>query len=144
MRYVDARQQVEAGVPLADRRRGAWPTGGRPSDCLCMSRGPTHRVKRLIAQDEVSSELLVAADREADLLAHPYIGVEHLELARLGIAGQKAARERLRAQLTPGVPKRWWRPRGPGSALRRRGLAATRDAQRAAHRDEDDYCQEGW
>lgn len=44
-----------------------------------MSRGPTRRVQALIESDAVSPELLAAADHEADLLAHPYIGLEHLE-----------------------------------------------------------------
>lgn len=103
-----------------------------------MSRGPTQRVERLVAPGEVSSELLAAADREADLMAHPYIGVEHVELARLRLARQEAERERLRAQLTPGVPPRGWRPRGRRSALRPRGLADTEAAQRAVQGQEDD------
>ena len=48
-----------------------------------MSRGPTRRVRRMLASGAVSDQLLQAADHEADLLGHPYIGVEHLELGRL-------------------------------------------------------------
>ena len=47
-----------------------------------MSRGPTRRVRRMLASGAVSDQLLQAADHEADLLGHPYIG-EHLELGRL-------------------------------------------------------------
>ncbi len=36
-----------------------------------------------MASGAVPNALLRAADHEADLLAHPYTGVEHLELARL-------------------------------------------------------------
>jgi hypothetical protein len=37
----------------------------------------------MLASGAVSDQLLQAADHEADLLGHPYIGVEHLELGRL-------------------------------------------------------------
>lgn len=57
---------------------------------LIVSRGPTRRVQELIASGAVSNELLRAADHEADLLAHPYTGVEHLELARLRLTGRDA------------------------------------------------------
>ncbi len=100
-----------------------------------MSRGPTRRVRQLIADGLVSPELLVAADREADLLAHPYIGLEHLQLARLGLLGRYEQAQALRRWLTRGVPRRRWRPRGRRSALRERGLAETQAAQRRAERD---------
>jgi hypothetical protein len=41
-----------------------------------------------MAVGEVADQLRNAADHEADVLAHPYIGGEHLELARLRLAGQ--------------------------------------------------------
>jgi hypothetical protein len=47
-----------------------------------MSRGPTRKVRRLIADGQVSVQVLTAADHEADLLAHPYIGMEHLQLSQ--------------------------------------------------------------
>src|SRR5256885_3058475 len=94
-----------------------------------MSRGPTRRVQALIESGAVSPELLAAADHEADLLAHPYIGPEHLELARLGLAGREQERAALLGQLTAGVRAPRWRPRGPRSALRRRGIARTEAAQ---------------
>jgi hypothetical protein len=47
-----------------------------------MSRGPTRHVRRLVEDGAVTPRLLAAADHEADLPAHPYIGVEHRELAR--------------------------------------------------------------
>ena len=75
-----------------------------------------------------------SADHEADLLAHPYVGVVHLELARLRLAGRAAARDELLGWLSSGVPRRWWRPRGPSSTLRRRGLAQTLAARDAARR----------
>lgn len=101
-----------------------------------MSRGPTRRMRRLIASGVVSSELLAAADHEADLLAHPYVGFEHLELTRLALAGREQEREALRERMTPGVRRRRWRPRGACSALRRRRLDETQVAQRGAERDE--------
>src|SRR5664280_3760776 len=82
-----------------------------------MSRGPTRRVRRLIESGHVTDELLARADREADLLEHPYIGVERLELARLTGAGRVSEREELLQRLTVGVPRRWWRPLGRHSAL---------------------------
>ena len=103
---------------------------------LIMSRGPTRRVRELIASGAVSNELLRAADQEADLLAHPYTGVEHLELARLRLAGRDAERDALRRELGVGVPTRWWRPRGRRSALRTRGLEQTEAARLAAERAE--------
>lgn len=97
-----------------------------------MSRGSTLRVRRLIDDGSVTPQLLAAADHEADLLAHPYIGIEHVELARLRLAGREQERATLRAGLAAGVPHRPWRPRGPRSALSRAGLAETPAAQRRA------------
>jgi len=101
-----------------------------------VSRGPTHRVRRMIDDGQVTPQLLRAAEHEADLLAHPYIGVEHVELARLRLAGRDAELEELRRRIPAGVRRRWWRPRGPHSALRRRGLAETEAARQAAERAE--------
>lgn len=101
-----------------------------------MTRGPTRRVRRLHESGQLSEELLAAAAREADLLEHPYVGVEHLQLARLRLAGNDTEREALRRQLAVGVPQRWWRPRGPHSALRRRGIEETRAARRTAEQEE--------
>jgi hypothetical protein len=101
-----------------------------------MSRGPTRRVRELLAAGVVSEELLGAADHEADLLAHPYIGVEHLEVARLRLEGRPTERDVLRLRIGMGLPKRSWRQRGPRSALRRRGLAQTEACRVAAQRRE--------
>ena len=120
---------------VADRSGGvAGPARRREGMLDVVSRGPTRRVRRLLAAGEVPRELLRAADHEADLLAHPYVGVVHLELARLRLAGRAAARDELLGRLSSGVPRRWWRPRGPSSALRRRGLAQTLAARDAARR----------
>jgi hypothetical protein len=101
-----------------------------------VSRGPSRRVRRLFEAGQLSNELLAKADREADLLEHPYLGVEHVELARLQLAGKVTERQALLSQLTTGVRRRWWRPRGPHSAFRRSGLKQTRAARRAAEEDE--------
>lgn len=101
---------------------------------LIVSRGPTRRVQELIASGAVSNELLRAADHEADLLAHPYTGVEHLELARLRLTGRPAERDALGRELGVGMPTRWWRPRGRRSALRRTGREQTETARLAAER----------
>lgn len=101
-----------------------------------VSRGPTRRVRQLLASGVVSDQLLAAAEHEADLLAHPYIGIEHMELARLRLAGRTAEREALRERLGIGIRRRWWRPRGRDSALRRRGLEQTEAARLAAEREE--------
>ncbi|MGI8559688.1 MAG: hypothetical protein ACR2ND_15535 [Solirubrobacteraceae bacterium] len=101
-----------------------------------MSRGPTHRVRRMAASGAVSDELLRAAEHEADLLAHPYIGVEHVELARLRLAGLTAERDALRHSVPEGVPRAWWRPRDRYSALGPRGLEQTRRAQQLAEQKE--------
>ena len=97
-----------------------------------MSRGPTRRVRVMIDKDEISSELLRAADHEADLLGHPYIGLEHLELARLRLAGNASARDQLRATVVGEIRRRWWQIRGRRSALRRAGRSQTEAARRAA------------
>jgi hypothetical protein len=84
----------------------------------------------------VADDLLAAADHEADLLGHPYLGVEHLELGQLALGGRLEERLTLRKTLAQGVPRRWWRPRGPRSALRRRGLRETELRRLAADREE--------
>ncbi len=101
-----------------------------------MSRRPTRRVQRLLAAGNVSEELLQAAAHEADLLAHPYVGLEHLELGRLTLAGRTVERDALRGRIPAGVRRRWWRPRGRQSALRTAGLARTEQARLTAERAE--------
>jgi hypothetical protein len=103
-----------------------------------VSRGPTRRVRRLIESGAVADELLHAAAHEADLLGHPYIGVEHLKVGRLRMEGRTAEYETLRQQMHVGLPRRWWRPRGPRSALRRRGQRQTEHARLAADGRETD------
>src|SRR5450432_2915222 len=97
-----------------------------------VSRGPTRRVRRLLERGDVTADEVVRADVEADLLEHPYLGIEHVLLARFWIAGLLAERQALLSTLSPGTPRRWWRPRGRNSALRRRGLEETRSARRTA------------
>jgi len=99
-------------------------------------RGPSRRLQELTASGTVSNELLRAADHEADLSAHPYTGVEHLELARLRLTGRDAERDALRRELGVGMPTRWWRPRGRRSALRRTGREQTETARLVAERAE--------
>ena len=70
---------------------------------VVMSRGPTRRVRRLLASDAVSGRLLQAADHEADLLGHPYIGLEHLALGRLHLAGLTTERDALRQRMWLGL-----------------------------------------
>jgi len=101
-----------------------------------VSRGPSRRVRRLVDAGLLPNELLAAAEREADLLEHPYIGVEHVELARLRLAGKATERQALLAQFAKGVRRRWWRPLGPHSAFRPNGLEQTRAACRAAEEDD--------
>jgi hypothetical protein len=96
-----------------------------------MSRGPTRRVRRLIHAGLVSPGLLAAAEQEANLLAHPYVGVAHLKLARLRLAGKQEERDNFRRQLTRGVRRRWWRPRGHGQ------LFVGPVAQQPWHRDSE-------
>ncbi len=101
-----------------------------------VSRGATRRVSRLVTSGAVSEELLRAADREADLLAHPYIGLEHVQLARLGLNGRAVDRDVLRQQMRIAVTKRWWQIRGPRSALRPAGVEETEAAHHAAEQEE--------
>ncbi len=96
----------------------------------------TRRVRKLVDAGAVATELLVAAGHEAELLRHPYVGVEHLELGRLATEGREADRAALRAKLTQGVRRRRWRPRGPRSALRGRGLRQTESRRLTAEREE--------
>ena len=94
-----------------------------------MSRGPTRRVQRMIEAGLVAPEVLAAASHEADLLEHPYVGCEHLELARLRVEGRRADYKTLKQTLPFGLRRRWWRPRGRRSALRQQGLRATQNAR---------------
>lgn len=107
-------------------------------DAESVGRGATRRVRRLLEAGHLSDELQVTADREADLLEHPYIGLEHVELARLRIDGKSMERQALLNRLTSGVPRRWWRPLGRPSVLRPDGLEQTRAARGAAEQDERD------
>jgi hypothetical protein len=86
----------------------------------------------LIDAGVVAPEWLAAANHEADALAHPYVGVEHLELARLAMQDRYDERDAYRRALRVGVRRRWWRPLGPRSALRRRGLRETAEQRLAA------------
>ncbi|WP_434004293.1 hypothetical protein [Candidatus Dormibacter sp.] len=101
-----------------------------------MSRGPTRRVSRLVASGAISEALVRAAEHEADLLAQPYISLDHVQLARLRRDGLAAEYNALRGRLTADVPRRWWRPLGPRSALRRRGRQDTEAARLAAEHAE--------
>jgi len=69
---------------------------------VIVSRGPSRRGQELTASGAVSNEFLRAADHEADLLAHPYTGVEHPELARLRLT----RRDALQRELGVGMPTR--------------------------------------
>ena len=61
-------------------------SGSHPSMLLVMSRGPTRRVRRLLASDACWRPTPMiglapqAADREADRLGHPQMGLEHFDL----------------------------------------------------------------
>jgi len=90
----------------------------------------------MLVNGVVTATLMSAAAHEAGLLAHPYIGIEHLELARLRLAGEDEQYETYRQLCHPGVRRRWWRPLGPRSSLRRAGLAETEAARRRAERGE--------
>ena len=69
-----------------------------------MSRGSTRRVSRLLASGARSPELLAAADHEADLPAHAYVRLEHLELARLRLTGREQERAALAGLADPYAP----------------------------------------
>jgi alkanesulfonate monooxygenase SsuD/methylene tetrahydromethanopterin reductase-like flavin-dependent oxidoreductase (luciferase family) len=103
-----------------------------------VARGLTRRVQRQRDEGLVAVEILDAAEREADLLEHPYIGLEHLELARLRIAGRRTEYDALKSTLTAGVRRPWWHVRGRHSALRRAGLRATQLARQRAQADEQE------
>lgn len=102
-----------------------------------MSHGLTRRACALVESGAVGVEELQAAEHEADFLAHPYIGVEHIELARLRLAGRMGDHAASRRELRPGIQRRIWRPLGRASALRRAGRMRTRAAQEAAVVRED-------
>jgi hypothetical protein len=106
---------------------------------MVVSHGPTSRARRLFRDGLVDDELLKAADHEADLLLHPYIDVHHLELARLRLAGLDEQGQEMLAKLVVGMAPRRWRPRGPRSALRRHGVAQTREAHLRARGQADAY-----
>jgi hypothetical protein len=99
-----------ATAPRTDRRVVNAADAG---DGGAMSRGPTRRVHRLIESGAVADKLLQAAAHQADLLGHPYIGVEDLELGRLRMEGRTVEYEAVRQHLHVDLPRRWWRPRGP-------------------------------
>lgn len=101
-----------------------------------MSRGPTRRVRHLIASGTISEELLRAADHEADLAGHPYIDINHVKMGRLRLAGRPSELEELRRLVSIPVPGRWWKPLGPHSALRRHGIEETRIRRETAEREE--------
>jgi hypothetical protein len=78
---------------------------------LVMSRGPTRRVRRLQESGAVTIDVLRAADHEPNLLGHPYVGLEHLELARLRLAGLDHERQDMLQHIRAATTgSRWWRP----------------------------------
>lgn len=81
-------------------------------------------------------ELLAMADREADLLEHPYVGVEHVELARLRLAGKATENKRCCISSPATCRPVGVKPLGPHSAFRSNGLEQTRATRRAAEEDE--------
>lgn len=120
--------------PLPDSKTASRARGWEYSDG--MSRGPTRRVRQLIESGAVDRELLLAAEQEADLAACPYTGLEHIEVALLRAQGRDEEADRNRSRAPAPGPHHWWRPLGPRSAFRPRGLAETAAAQRAAQRNE--------
>jgi hypothetical protein len=77
-------------------------------------------------------ELITEARHQADLLAHPYVGPEHVQLAALRLSGRREDWARLHAALSPGLRNDGWRPRGALSAARRRGRRQAVRRQTAA------------
>jgi hypothetical protein len=80
---------------------------------------------------------LVAGITKPTFPAHPYIGVEDIELARPHLEGWADERAQLRAEFGVDTSRRWWRPRGVLSALRRLGLRQTRLAHDVARKREE-------
>jgi hypothetical protein len=76
--------------------------------------------------------LMTEARHQADLLAHPYVGGEHVCLAAARLTDDRSTYEQLHAQLLRGLPKSRWRPRGLNSARRRHGVRETEEAQQKA------------
>lgn len=112
---------------------------GRTTSILgFVAHGLTRRVQRLSDDGLIANELLDAAEHEADLLEHPYIGIEHVELARLHADGHQSGYDALRSTLTPGVRRPWWHVRGRRSALRDAGARATRLARQRAEASEQE------
>ena len=85
----------------------------------------------MIDAGEIGSDLFAAAGHEADLLGHPYVGVEHVALAKVRSSGDATAYE-LRRKLARRISRPWWHVRGPRSALRRKGRAQAAAARQAA------------
>src|ERR1019366_3197104 len=118
--------------PVEDRYAvRVWPTHAVGHKPWSYSPGP-----RLLASALCRASSTRNADREADLLGHPYIGVEHLDLGRLHLAGQTMDRGALRQRMRVNSPLRWWRPLGPRCALGRQGREQTQAARLSADRDE--------
>ncbi len=92
-----------------------------------MAHGVTRRVQRLIEQGLVSADVVRAAHHEADLHSHAYVGLEHVELARLALAGRVSELHVARRGIRPDMQRGRWRPLGRTSALR---VAGIRDTQR--------------
>jgi hypothetical protein len=99
-----------------------------------MSRGQTRRLQQQIESGVLGPERAEPARHEADLLGHPYVGLEHVELAQLRSQHDWARYREVQQELADRVigPRRWWRPRGRHSALRTAGLRETEAAQRQA------------
>jgi hypothetical protein len=113
-------------------RRLARVLGTADSGRACLQRVGADALASALPSHLTRAALLAEAAHQANLLAHPYLGREHLVLAALRLTGRRSAWESMTSSLTPGLPASSWRPRGILSAARNRGRVDTARRQAEA------------
>jgi len=125
-------------LPLTRRLRRVASNSTTAADLL-RDIGRGELSDRLASAQVPIADLLAVAAHEAALVRHPYVGIEHVEVAAYRMLRESdLVAEGRRDLLGLKVSRhRWWRVRGRRSALRSAGQADLDQRQRQAREADD-------